>query len=483
MSIQKKIVHNAAAQVVGKIISTILGLVAVIMLTRYLGVEQYGWYTTVISFLGFAGVVVDFGMLPLTSQITSERPDGMDEHAFKKHQHYIFNNLFSFRLVTAGIFFLVIPLLAWLFPYPLQVKIAISFTSIAFFAISMNLVSIGWYQTVLKTHLQAIGEIIGRLVLVAGIWIMIAFNAPFLPVMGAITLSNVAYGVFLLYSTNKMIKIRLVYDKVIWKNIYTKMWPIALSIMFNVVYLRGDTLILAHYYPQTEVGLYGAAYRVIDIVSQLGMMIMGLLLPLLATYWSKNMKEAFEHFYQQAFNVMMMMALPVVAGGIIASRSIILLFSEEYLGAVAPLSILLLCIPAVYIGAMFGHIAVAMNKQKATIWIFGSNAILTIIGYFYFIPRYGMQGAAWMTVFSECYTAIFLFLVIQKHSKVKLSFQTLQHICLSTIAMAGVIYFVQNLHIFFILPIAAIVYIAFLYFTRVLTKEFILDIVKKTPQE
>ncbi|MBT3817181.1 MAG: flippase [Candidatus Magasanikbacteria bacterium] len=479
MTITKKLAHNVAAQLIGKIISTLLGLLAVIMLTRYLGVEQYGWYTTVISFLGFAGILVDFGMAPLTAQMTSERPTNITDKAFKEKQIHIFHNLFTFRLITAFIFFALVPIIAWFFPYPLEVKIAISFTTISFFAISMNLVSVGLYQTRLKTHLQSIGEVIGRIVLVLGIIFMIRAQANFLPVLGIITLSNVAYALFVLYSTNKLVKLRLVYDKTVWREIIKKMWPIAISIIFNVVYLRGDTLILAHFHSQIDVGLYGAAYRVIDIVSQLAMMMMGLLLPLLAHAWSRELKTEFKKYYQQAFDVMMMLGLPIVTGTILAAKPIILLFKEEYLGAVYPLQVLSLAVLGVYFSAIYGHAAVAINRQKETIWVFASNAIITFTGYMIFIPMYGIPGAAWMTVFSELYTGVMLFFIIRHYSKTSLSLTTWWKIVISTTAMGMVVYAMQNQHIAIIIPVAMLVYALFLYITRAVKKSFIVEIFGK----
>jgi len=73
MSLTKKVAHNTIVQIIGKIISTVLGLVAIGMLARYLGQEQFGWYITAISFLQFIGIVIDFGLVPVTAQMMSEK--------------------------------------------------------------------------------------------------------------------------------------------------------------------------------------------------------------------------------------------------------------------------------------------------------------------------------------------------------------------------------------------------------------------------
>ena len=51
MTTTRNIAHNTAYQLAGKILSTFLGVLALGMMTRYLGTEKFGWYVTTISFL------------------------------------------------------------------------------------------------------------------------------------------------------------------------------------------------------------------------------------------------------------------------------------------------------------------------------------------------------------------------------------------------------------------------------------------------
>ena len=92
MTTTRKIAHNTIIQIVGKVFSTALGLLALGMMTRYLGTEQFGWYITTISFLGFIGILIDFGLIPVTAQMMSE-----PQHDKKA----LFKNLISFRFFTA----------------------------------------------------------------------------------------------------------------------------------------------------------------------------------------------------------------------------------------------------------------------------------------------------------------------------------------------------------------------------------------------
>jgi len=475
MSLSRQIAWNTLVQIIGKIASTGLGLVALGMMTRYLGTEQFGWYTTVISFLGFAGIVIDLGLIPVSAQMFGEAKYG---------QTTLLQNLIAFRLVTAVIFFGLAPGLAWFMPYPEEVKIAISFTTISFLAIAVNQVLTGFYQNELKMHLPVIGENIGRVVLVAGLWLLMREGASFLPLMAVISLSSVAYTAFLWIAAARIRPASLAYDPVIWKDILKKSWPIAVSIIFNVIYLKGDILLLSLYRPQAEVGVYGAAYRVLDILSQTAMMIMGVMLPLLAAAWTQGKKEDFRARYQTSFNVMMLLAVPALVGIMVLSVPIMRLVAGaefEYALSGRALAILALAVFGLYLGAVFGHAAVAINKQKATMWIYISDALITLCGYLIVIPRYGLWGAAWMTVFSEVYAGLLLAYVVGRHVKHKLRLITLGKIILGSGLMGLCLLAVRDWPVLGAVALGIAIYTGAIYLLRAVPRETLREVFSRAP--
>lgn len=438
-------------------------------MTRYLGKEQFGWYVTAIAFLQFIGILIDFGLIPVTAQMMSEPKFNKDK---------LFKNLLGFRFTTAVFFLALAPFVVLFFPYPTEVKIAISFTTISFLAIAMNQILVGFYQTKLKMHIQAVGEVVGRIVLVVGLYFLIQKGSTFLPIMGVITASSVAYTIVMWLWSIKFSRPTFAFNWQIWKAIMTKMWPIAVAIIFNVVYLKGDTIILSILRPQSEVGLYGAAYRVIDILAQTAMMLMGVILPLLAYAWSRDLKNKFRERYQQAFDSMMLLAVPMTIGTILLANKIMLLVAgSDFAESGRPLQILAIAVFGVYLGAVFGHTAVAINKQKQTMWIYISNAVITLTGYLIFIPKFGMYGAAWMTVFSELYAGLLLFLAIRHYSKEKLQFKTFGKIIIASAIMGFSLFFLNQLNIFLLIIIGMVIYGLVLFLIGGISRQTIKEII------
>ncbi len=459
MSLFKKIAINSAVQIGGKIISTLLGLVAIGILTRYLGAERFGWYTTAITFLQFAGILIDFGLIPVTAQLL-----GSGQYDSKK----LLQNLLGFRFLTAIIFFGLTPLIAFLFPYPMEIKIAIALLSISFLAIAMNQIFTGYYQQALAMHISVTGELVGRVLLVAGLLVGQYYRVDFLWLMVAISISSIAYTATLWLAATQRTRPTFAFDMAIWKIIAHTSWPIAISIIFNVVYLKGDTILLSLVRSQTEVGLYGAAYRVIDILAQTAMLIMGILLPLLAASWAQKKSTEFSERYQHSFDAMMLIAVPITLGTfVLADKIMLTVAGSEFAAAGLMLRLLSLAVFGVYLGAIFGHTAVAIGQQKATMWIYISNAIITFVGYWYAIPRYGWLGGAIFSIFSELYAGILLAWVVSRHIPTPLSLVRFGKIMVCGAVMSAIVFTSNQLPIFFPIVLGSATYIVSILLLRV----------------
>ena len=466
MSITKAIAKNTSIQIVGKVISTLLGLVAVGIMTRALGVEKFGWYVTATGFLQFIGIFSDFGFTIITAKMLSE-PE------FDKTK--LLNNLFTWRFITALFFQLLAPLVILFFPYPAPIKWAVAIMSLSFFAISLNNIFIGYCQANLKMIIQMIGEILGRIVLVAGLILISAKHYGFLPAMGVITLASVIYTFYLWLKTPD---VRFAIDKQISKAIFYKIWPTAATVVFNAFYLQGDRVILPLYVSQTDVGLYGAAYRILDIITQSAAMIMGIMMPLVAFAWSRNLTEEFKKRYQTSLDLVALFLIPMMAGILVLANPIMILVGgNEFAGSGRILQFLSVAILGITFGNIFGYMALAIDRQKQALWIYISDAVLTTIAYFILIPRYGIYGAAAAAIFAELYAGLGLMILANHYAKFIPSFKTLGKIILASAIMGAVVHRLQPLNIIFSIILGMTVYAIFVLLFRVISKETLREIV------
>lgn len=456
MSLHRNVAQSAALQIIGKAISTLLGFVAIALMTRSLGTEQFGWYITASGFLQFVGIMSDFGFTVTTSNLLSEP-------RFDKQK--LLNTAFTWRLVIAFIFQGLAPLVFLLFPYPPEIKAAVAMMSISFFALTLQQVFVGYYRQKLEMLVPTLADILARILLVAGVAFAWYTHAGFMVMMGAISFASVVGTIFL---WSRMPRISLSIDGAITKVLFHKMWPTALSIIFNAVYLQGDRVVLPLYASQSEVGLYGAAYRVIDIVIQTAAIIMGIVMPLITYSWSRGDKAEFIKRAQLGLNMLALVTLPMLAGIFVLSSPIMLFTAgPSFAEAGIMLRWLSICIFGICFGMAFGHIILAIDRQREALWIYASDALLCIIGYFIFIPRFGWAGAVGVTIFSELYAGLGHTLLTLYYSKTRFSFTTFIKICIASALMGGAVYVLQPLALGASVAIGAVTYCLLIILLRV----------------
>lgn len=468
MSLHRQIARNTVIQLIGKSFSTILGLVAIMIMTRALGVEQFGWYITAVGFLQFIGLLSDFGFTITTASMLAEQ-------SFDKQR--LLHTIFTWRFITALFFNIIAFLVIFFFPYSKEIKIAVSILTISFFAISLNQVFTGYYQYKLKMHIQTIGDLIGRIFLVTGVAIFSYLHLGFLPLMIIISIAS-AFNCLYLWANSGEIKFSL--DAKISLALLKKIWPVALAVIFNAFYLQGDRVILPLFVSQTDVGLYGAAYRVLDIVIQLAAIAMGIMLPLLTHSWSRADYTEFKKRAQLSFDMVLLILSPMIAGVIALSKPIILFIAtEKFSTASQILSILIIASLGISFGMIFGHIALAINKQKQVLWIYISDAVLSIIGYFIFIPQFGVYGAVYVTIFSEFYAGLMLFIMSTHYSHFFPSIINALKIILASTAMGLVIYLLPTKYIFISVSAGAAFYTLLVIALQIISKNTLKQLLGK----
>lgn len=414
MALSGKVAFNTGIQVISKIIGTLVSLAAVALITRYLGSFGFGHYTTAITFVTFFSIAGDFGLTLVTTQMISK--PGVD-------QNRIISNLFSFRLATAFVVLTFAPLFVIFFPYPAIVKQGVAVASLAFFFILLNQVFVSLFQKELRADRIALAEVISRIIVFL-LTVMVAwFNWGMVGMLWAMAIGNALSFAIHYYYGKAYARIRLIYEKAVWKDIAKRSWPFMLTIVLNLVYLKTDTLILSLMKNASEVGLYGAAYKVIDVLVSVPFMLGGTVLPILSLRWQSGKHEDYKRAWQKIFDATSVLVWPMVIGGFVLATPIMTLVAgEEFHPAGAILKILIFAVGGIFFSSFFGYTMVSFNAQRKMIGAYIFTALSALILYLIFIPKFSYMGAAWVTVYSEVAISLASWWLVWKQSKLTLKY-------------------------------------------------------------
>ncbi|MEK7072910.1 MAG: flippase [Patescibacteria group bacterium] len=461
-----ELAKNTYVQFAARGIGTALGVVAIALLTRTLGPVGFGAYTTVTSFLQIFGVLVDFGLTIVGLQLLSE--PGADEGR-------VLGNVLGVRLVTAIIFLGIAPLAVLFFPYPQEVKVGVAFTTLSFLALAIHQIITTLFQKRLQMRAAAAAELAGRVALVILVGLAAWFSWGFYGMLVATTVANILQLAVALFAANRMVPIRIRYEPAYWKHILTLSWPIGVSIAFNLIYLRADAVILSLTRSQGELGLYGAAYRVIDVLTVLPFLLMGLVLPRLVAAVKTGDTARFGALMARAARFLLAAILPICFGGLVLADQVMIAVSGE---AFAPsgmfLAVLLFGVAMIFWGTVYSHAVVALGLQRTMLPFYALNAALALVLYIWLIPRFGGPAAAWITVLSETTIAIAAAVVVRRKMPMPLPLGNATRIILAAALMAAALWLTLRtipLPLLVSLPLGGLLYAAFLRLTGGLTTE------------
>lgn len=460
MAIARKIAYNVIFNVITKFISTVLALVGIGFITRYLGKEGFGDYSTVLAFFSFFGSAADLGLYTITAREISR--SGADERK-------ILGNAFSLRLISSLLVFILTPALIYFLPYSSEVKMGILIAAASFVFSSTYMVLNGVFQKNLAMDKVATAEVIGKFIQILIIIGAVRYNLGFTVIILSILAAMIFNFVAVLLMVRKYIPLKLQFDFVYWKKFLKESAPLGISAIIVFVYFKIDTILLSVLKTNTEVGIYNAAYKVIENISFIPAMIVGLMFPMFSRHIFSD-KKHFQHLANETLKVFLILVVPMIVGTLFLSEGIIhLIGGDAFAAASNTLRILIFALTFIFFGGLFNNILIASNHQKKMLGALAGCAIFNVTFNLIFIPIFSYTAAATISVATEFLVALAGLILTIKYVGYRPSFKNLPRIILSGFIMAIFLFVFKNFGFLLLALGSALVYIASLWATKTIT--------------
>lgn len=461
MSVAKKIAFNTAISVVTRVLGMALALVGIGFSTRYLGPEGFGEYSTVLAFLFIFSIAADLGLQTIMVREMS-KPE-TDEAK-------IVGNIFGLRIAAAFAIFSAASLIIYFFPYSQNVKYGVLVVSFAnFFGSLIQLLS-GIFQKHLRTEKLALAEITARILQTGLIVFFVYADFGFLPIVWTVAASNLVNFIMVYYSAKRFVNFRIEKDYDFWKKTLAMSLPVGISSVLTLVYFKFNAIILSLMKSQTEVGLFSAAYKVLETSIFIPAVFAGLMMPFFSKYAFEN-NEKFFRYFQRSFDVVSLIALPITAGGIFFSREIMwLLGGEKFVEAAPALKLIMVATGLIFYGNLFGNVLIAIGKQKALMFIYAAGAALSVFMNVFFIRRFSYFGASFVTLFIEFLVIALMAALFYKTVKFAPDLKIFAKASAATLLMSLAIIGLRKFGFVFSFAASSAVYLAAIYLIGGITK-------------
>lgn len=406
--ILKSVGKNTAFQIFGKIVSTTLGVIITILLTRYLGPEGYGQYIFVLVFVTMFGVIGDWGLTLITIREASKNLTDAGK---------IIGTVLLIRILLA-VLAMVFSIIAINFlPYDSNVRGLVVIGSFYLLAVSLKTSFQIVFNVKLKLQNWAISEIAANSVALILILVLIANKAGLSQILWAFNLGHLFAAGVAGFLANKIIPLNFRLSILNIKYILQESLPMGAILVLFTVYNRMDTLILAHYHGNVAVGIYGAAYRIFEVLVLGAAYFANSLLPTISRL-AVDDKPALKKLFSKSLIILLGMGfLVAVVNFIFAPVGIAVIGGQKFMEAVTPLRILSLALIVSYFNHLGGFTLIALGKQWWSFKIAVVALAVNLVLNFWLIPQFSYNAAAFTTFLTEGLIVIITVFLIRHELK------------------------------------------------------------------
>ncbi len=399
MSYARRVAYNTIVQIIGRVLTTVTSLTTVSILNATLKPAGWGAYVVTTTYLGFFAVVADMGLNLLYLREISRFPE--------KEQD-ITSRYLGFRLITAALVLLVFaPLIGAAVPVYRPFLVPIVLLGVGQFALTINQMCVTVVQARLLMDRAMISDLLGRIVILGGT----AFALTRLPeanrLVGAVAIVVGGNLINLLVSylfVRKFVRFRPRFVFSEWPAIFVQVLPLGAMAVLGMIHFKADSVLLTIYKSNVDVGIYGNAYKVLEILLTLPALFVGGLFPEMNQLIQKG-HEGFRVLMQKAFDLIIFAVVPVVTGIVLIAPQLIAILTRSYITESArSLQILAFAMIPLFVGVLMSYSLLAAEKQKALGFLELFAAAVNISLNLYLIPRYSYYGAGTATVASELLT-------------------------------------------------------------------------------
>ncbi len=493
MSTANKILGNTVIQVGGRAIMALTSIVILKVVSHFLSVEGYGQYTAVYEFLSFFGIAADFGLFTIGVREMSKGARSKD---------FVAGNIFGMRISTAALAMTLAVLTVFLLPkyQGTYIPSGVSIASLAvFFAILQGTAS-SVLQVELKMQFATVGLVVGKLISLFWMLAVIFYfyagvpsQESFNQLMVAGLVGNFFAFVYTFYFAGRFAKLRPRFDWSYWKEIFRGAFPYGIALVFNTIYFKIDSLMILFMKGPQELGYYGPAMRMLEILNVIPVFFMNSVLPVLSKALSETGAEAkakVDRILQLSMTFLFMASVPMAIGLYLLAYPIIFIITQpEFLtqldkgiyGSDIALQILSLAMCISFNSSLYNYSLVAIGKQSKLLWVNILAALFNVGFNFYAIPLWGFRGAAWTTVATEILILMVLGFLARRHLQYKVDFPSFAKVSFAGGVMGLTVWLLkdpsytwlglENLNVLLLTALGAVVYVGLLWLLRAFPEE------------
>jgi PST family polysaccharide transporter len=407
----RKIISNIGWLFADRVLRMGVGLIVTAWVARYLGPQQFGLFNYAGAFVSLFGVLATLGLDQIVVRDMVRDPSCKDETLGTAFVLKLSGGILTI-LVTTGTIFLLRPddqLTHWLVGITAAGTIFDAFNTIDF-----------WFQLQVKSKYTVIAKNTAFILVTLIRITLLQMQAPLIAFAWALLAENAlgAVGLAIAYKVKGQSLLAWRASLLRAKTLLKESWPLLLSGLAIMVYLRIDQIMLGQLADDKAVGIYSAATRISELWYYIPIAIVTSVTPSIVE--AKKVSETlYYNKLQKLFNIMAVLAYMIALPMTFLSKYIVvIIFGQNYVASGGVLSIHIWAALFVFFGWSKGIWIVAEGLTMFSLLATTSGAVINILLNFWLLPIYRETGAAIATVISYAFVDYFMCMIYPPTQKI-----------------------------------------------------------------
>lgn len=436
MSVARKVAYNTAVQILGRVLGLFIALITINYIATNLAIDGstltgFGQYTIVFTFVSIIGTAADLGLFTL---LVRELVGKSQEEVGK-----IIGSALWFRglLLLAGI--VITLLLVSFLPYDPVVKQGIMIGVVIAFSMLFSQVIASVFQAQLLTHKIVIAETLGKLFIMVATIYVLSRGMGLLPVVWVNLLGQLVTLLISYLMARPTVKFVIKPNWEMWRELFPEFFPIAIISVMGLAHFKIDTLLLSVLKSAEDVGIYGLAYKLVEVVLIIPSILATNLLPVM-TGFAYGDTDYLVQIIRRTGLILLLIAVPITVFSLIFAQPLIVFIAHSGFNAsVLPFRILAIAIMVIFLTTLISQAVISAKRQKVLIPAYALALAANIGLNLYAIPRYSYLGAAVTTLVTEVLLLVFMMASARKVFQASFSWPFLGRILIAGLISFGLL--------------------------------------------
>ncbi len=409
IGIRQTILKNTFWLAAAEVVVQLLKLALIIYMARILGAEEYGKFSFALSFVCLMVIFAELGLPDIITR----------EFSVKKEAEKEYPAIISLKVFLSAVTFLAILASSFFITQDPQIRKSIWLLGIFMLITSFVNIVYAFFRAHQKMEYESVAKIAQYLVLTAFSFLVLFTIPSMVAISYVYFFTNIVFLIATVFFFHVFVQpLGFAYQKATWKKFIHFSWPLILGVSIGWIYVPVSSVMLGYFGFHMENGWYNAAYKIIGATVLSATLISRSFFPALNVA-SKVSKERIQNIWNYQKEAMIIVALPLMFGGVALAPKIIDFFYDASFAPSAWVFQWLAIVFAIdflyypYICAL-----IIFGQERKGFFLIVAGLAITIITNILLIPIFALSGVVASNLISSVIVLVLTALVVVRYTPI-----------------------------------------------------------------